>query len=287
MKTLLAVDGSDNSYEAVHAMKYLARAEELTLLHALDVPRPAYPMMVPEVAEELYKSLEQSMREDGERLLDRVQSLLPMHAGPSTKQLRIGSPAEMIVATAEEQKADLIVMGARGLGPIKERLLGSVSHRILTLAPCATLIVNGPVKAMKNILLPLQGLSDAEAAIRFLQLKPFHDPVEITLLTVLPSTQPPWPVEAAAAETLEKQALESARGYIDSVAERLRALGYQAQGLAVLGTPSAMILQEATNLRADLILMGTSGRQGITRFVLGSVSHALLHKMPCPVLAFH
>ena len=287
MKTLLAVDGSDNAYEAVHAMKYMARAEELTLLHALDVPRPAYPMMVPEVAEELYRSLEQSMREDGERLLDRVQSLLPMHAGPSTKHLRIGSPAEVIVATAEEQQADLIVMGARGLGPIKERLLGSVSHRILTLAPCATLIVNGPVKAMKNILLPLQGLSDAEAAIRFLQLKPFHNPVELTLLTVLPSTQPPWPVEAAAAETLEKQALQSARGYIESVTERLRALGYQAQGIAVLGTPSAMILQEATTLRSDLILMGTSGRQGITRFVLGSVSHALLHKMPCPVLAFH
>lgn len=287
MKTLLAVDGSDNAYEAVHAMKYLARAEDLTLLHALDVPRPAYPMIVPEVAEELYGSLEQSMREDGERLLDRVQSLLPMHAGPATKQLRIGSPAEVIVATAEERQADLIVMGARGLGPIKERLLGSVSHRILTLAPCATLIVNGPVKAMKNILLPLQGLLDAEAAIHFLSLKPFHDPVELTLLTVLPSTQPPWPVGAAAAETLEKQALQSARDYIDSVTERLRALGYQAQGIAVLGTPSAMILQEATTHRADLILMGTSGRQGITRFVLGSVSHAVLHKMPCPVLAFH
>jgi nucleotide-binding universal stress UspA family protein len=287
MKTLLAVDGSDNSYEAVHAMKYFARAEELTLLHALDIPRPAYPMMVPEVAEELYKTLEQSMREDGERLLDRVQSLLPIHAGPSTKQLRIGSPAEVIVSTAEEQRADLIVMGARGLGPIKERLLGSVSHRILALAPCATLIVNGMVKAMKQILLPLQGLSDAEAAIRFLQQKPFHDAVEVTLLTVLPSTQPPWPVDVAAAEKLEEQALQSARDYIDGVAERLGAIGYQARGIAVLGTPSAMILQEATKLRSDLILMGTSGRQGITRFVLGSVSHAVLHKMPCPVLAFH
>mgnify|MGYP001564547715 FL=1 len=287
MNTLLAVDGSDNSYEAVHALKYFAHTEQLTLLHALDVPRPAYPMMVPEVAEELYKSLEQNMREDGERLLDRVQSLLPIHAGPSTKHLRIGSPAEVIVSTAEEQKVDLIVMGARGLGPIKERLLGSVSHRILTLAPCATLIVNGPVKAMKQILLPLQGLSDAEAAIRFLQLKPFRDAVEVTLLTVLPSTQPPWPVDAAAAEKLEEQALHSARGYIDGVAERLRAIGYQARGIAVLGTPSAMILQEATKLRSDLILMGTSGRQGITRFVLGSVSHAMLHKMPCPVLTFH
>ena len=201
MKTLLAIDGSDNSYEAVHALKYFARAEQLTLLHALDVPRPAYPMMLPDVAEELYKTLEQSMREDGERLLDRVQSLLPMHAGPSTKHLRIGFPAEVIVWMAKEQKADLIVMGARvmgaqGLGPVKEWLIGSVSHRILTLAPCATLIVNGPVKAMKQILLPLQGPSDAEAAVRFLQLKPFHDAVEVTLLTVLPSTEPPWPVDA-------------------------------------------------------------------------------------------
>jgi len=289
MKTILAVDGSDNSYEAVHALKYFARAEQLTLLHALDVPRPAYPMMLPEVAEELYKSLEESMREDGERLLDRVQSLLPIHAGPSTKHLRIGSPAEVIVSTAEEQKADLIMMGARGLGPVKERLFGSVSHRILTLAPCATLIVNGPVKAMKQILLPLQGLSDAEAAIRFLQLKPFHEAVEVTLLTVLPSTEPPWPGDAvaAAAEKLEVQALQSARDYIDGVAERLRTIGYKARGVAVLGTPSSMILQEATKLRSDLILMGTRGRQGITRFVLGSVSHAVLHQMPCPVLAFH
>jgi nucleotide-binding universal stress UspA family protein len=288
MKTILAVDGSDNSYEAVHALKYFARAEQLTLLHALNVPRPAYPMMLPEVAEDLYKTVEQNMREDGERLLDRVQSLLPLHAGPTTKHLRIGSPAEVIVSMAEEQKADLIVMGARGLGPIKERLLGSVSHRILTLAPCATLIVNGPVKAMKQILLPLEGPSDAEAAIRFLQLKPFHAAVELTLMTVLPWTEPPWPsgaAEAAAAAATEM--LEKQTEYIEGVAERLCAIGYKAHGVALLGTPSTMILQEAATLRSDLILMGTRGRQGITRFVLGSVSHAVLHQMPCPVLAFH
>jgi nucleotide-binding universal stress UspA family protein len=242
--------------------------------------------MLPEVAEEIYKTLEQSMREDGERLLNRVQSLLPTHAGPSTKHLRIGSPAEVIVSMAEEQKTDLIVMGARGLGPFKERLLGSVSHRILTLAHCATLIVNGPVKAMKQILLPLQGPFDAEAAIRFLQLKPFHDAVELTLLTVLPSTEPPWPGDAAAAAA-STEILEEQADYIEGVAERLRAIGYQAHGVAVVGIPSTMILQEATTLRSDLILMGTRGRQGMTRFVLGSVSHAVLHKTPCPVLAFH
>ena len=287
MKTLLAVDGSDNSYEAVHIMKYLARAEQLTLLHALDVSRPAYPEMLPEVAEELYKTLEQSMKEDGERLLKRVESLLPLHAGPTTKQLRVGSPAKTILSMAEEQKADLIVMGARGLGPIKERLLGSVSHRILTLAPYATLIVNGPVKPVKQILLPLEGPIDAEAAVRFLRLQPFHETVELTLMTVLPWTEPPWPSgAAAAAAAAATEMLEKQTEYIEAVAERLCAIGYKAHGVALLGTPPTMILQQATTLRSDLILMGTRGRQGITRFVLGSVSHAVLHKAPCPVLTF-
>jgi len=139
---------------------------------------------------------------------------------------------------------------------------------------------------MKQILLPLQGQSDAEAAIRFLQLKPFHDAINITLLTVLPETAPPWPTDAAAAAA-STEILEKQTDYINGVAERLRAIGYQARGVAVVGTPSTIILQEATTLRSDLILMGTRGRQGITRFVLGSVSHAVLHKSPCSVLAFH
>lgn len=287
MKMLLAVDGSDHSYEAVRALKYLSRSDQLILLHALNVPRPAYPMMMPEVSEELYRTLERSMREDGERLLDRVQSLLPPHAGPSTKRLELGSPAEVIVTTAEHDKIDLIVMGARGVGPIKERLLGSVSHRILTLAPCAKLIVNGPVKGMNQVLLPLQGPDDTEAAVRFLELKPFHEAVELALLTVLPTVQPPWPVGAAAAEQLEERALQSARDFIESVAGRLRSLGYETRGHAVLGTPSDMILREASRLQSELILMGSRGRKGVTRFVLGSVSHAVLHRMPCPVLIFH
>ncbi len=284
MKTLLAVDGSDHSLEAVHALKYFAQAEQLTLLHALNVAGSVRPMMATRGDMEEYAAHEQSMREEGERLLDRVQALLPMNAGPSTKHLRIGAPEEVIVSMAEQQKADLIVMGARGVSPLKEWLLGSVSHRIITMAHCAALIVHGPVKAMKQILLPIHAPSDAEAAVRFLELKPFHDAVELTLLTVLPSTEPPGPGDAATAyvEILEKQA-----DTIKRVTERLRAMGYQAHGVAVRGTPATIILQQAATLRSDLILMGTRNRQGITRLVLGSVSHEVLHKMPCPVLVFH
>src|SRR5690348_15863098 len=121
MKILLAVDGSDYSYEAVRALKYLRRADQLIVLHVLNVPRPAYPMMMPEVADELYRTAERSMREDGERLLERVRSLLPPRTSPSTMRLELGSPADMIVELAKRVRVDIIVMEARGVGSMNER----------------------------------------------------------------------------------------------------------------------------------------------------------------------
>lgn len=286
MKILLAVDGSDHSYEAVRSLKYLARAEELLVVHVLDVPTPAYPMMMPEVAQELYETVERNMREDGNRLLDRIVSLLPMDAGPVTKHLAVGSPADQIVALAEQHKVDLTLLGTRGLGPIKERLIGSVAHRVLTFAPGAKLILPAPMKALNQILLPLQGSQDADQALRFLQQKPFREPVTIVLFTILPHTRPPWPVDAASAEQMETRALQNARDFLSEMAAKLTAMGYQARSSAALGTPVDGILKEAKASNADLILLGSRGRHGVTRMVLGSVSHALLHQATYPLMIF-
>ncbi len=284
MKLLLAVDGSDHSYEAVRALKYLARAEELHLVHVLDVPSPAYPMMMPEVAQELYESVERNMRDDGTRLLDRIVSLLPLDAGPVTRHLVVGSPVDQIVALAEQQQINLILLGARGLGPIKERLVGSVSHRVLTFGPGAKLILPGPLKMLHHILLPLQGSYDADHALSFLQQKPFREPPTVTLFTVLPHTRPPWPVDAVSAEHMETHSLGKAKDFLDEIAAKLRPLGYQTRVATTLSTPVEGILQEAKALNPDLILAGSRGRRGLTRMVLGSVSHALLHQGTYPLL---
>jgi nucleotide-binding universal stress UspA family protein len=286
MKLLLAVDGSDNSYEAVRALKYLARAEELHIVHVLDVPSPAYPMMMPEVAQELYESVERNMRDDGTRLLDRIVALLPLDAGPVTKHLVVGSPVDQIVALAEQLKVGLILVGARGLGPIKERLVGSVSHRVLTFGPGAKLILPGPLKALHHILLPLQGSYDADHALTFLQQKPFREPPTITLFTVLPHTRPPWPVDAVSAQHMETHSLGKAKDFLDEIAAKLKLYGYQTRVVTMLGTPVDGILQEAKALNPDLILAGSRGRRGLTRMVLGSVSHALLHQGTYPLMIF-
>lgn len=286
MKTLLAIDGSENANEAIRLLQYLS-IDQLTVLHVLNVPRPAYPMMIPEVAQELYQEAERSMRTDGERLLDRALSLLPFHTGPVARLLRVGSPAEVILATAEQEKSELIVMGARGLGPIKERLLGSVSHRILAAAACAKLIVPGPVKTVRQVLLPLRSSSDTDDAVRFLERNPFRQPVELTLLAVLPAFSPPWGIAALAAEPLQARERENAQLFLQSAAHQLQRLGYSARTQVLMGTPVESILEQAKTQRVDLILMGSRGRQGLRRLVLGSVSHAVLHSAPCPVLVFN
>jgi len=286
MKLLLAVDGSDHSYEAVRALKYLARAQELHIVHVLDVPSPAYPMMMPEVAQELYEVVERNMRDDGTRLLDRIVSLLPLDVGPVTKHLVVGSPAEQIVALAEQLNVGLTVLGTRGLGPIKERLIGSVSHRVLTFAPGTKLMLPGPLNRLRHILLPLQGPYDTEQALSLLRQKPFREPPLITLFTVLPHTRPPWPVDAVSAEHMETHSLNQAKDVLNETAAKLRPLGYQIRVSATLGTPVDGILQEARVSNPDLILAGSRGRRGVTRLVLGSVSHALLHQATYPLMIF-
>jgi nucleotide-binding universal stress UspA family protein len=264
----------------------LVRAEELHIMHVLDIPARPYPTMYPEQVQDMYETVERNMREDAIRLVDRIVSLLPRDTGPVTKHIIAGSPADLVVTLAEQQKVDLIVLGTRGLGPIKERLVGSVAHRVLTFAPGAKLILPCPLKALKQILLPLQGTYDTDHALRFLQKKPFRDGTTITLFTVLPQNRPLWPVGASVAEQMESQALRDAEDFLKETAAKLGQMGYQTQVAAALGTPVEGILEKARALNADLILMGSRGRQGVTRVVLGSVSHALLHQGTYPLMIF-
>lgn len=283
MRILLAVDGSDYAYEATRALAHLARAEHLIVLHVMDVPTPMYPTVVPEVAREVYETVERGMREEGDRLLQRITSLLPLNVGPVVKRLEVGKPTSLILAAAVQEQADLIVMGARGVGQVREMMLGSVSHQVITHAPCPVLVVGMPMRALRRVFLAVEGPDDADAAVRALSMRPFKEPCEVTVLTVLPYAHPAWPVGAMIPESFRKDMTAQAKVFVDDVATRLQAAGYRATGEAVMGAPATEILQAVSKHQADLILIGSRSR-GISRLVLGSVSHTILHKTPCPVL---
>ena len=178
MNILLAVDGSSQSRDAVRSLAHFAPPAELTLVHALVSPDLDHPMITPELRDQVVKEIEEKLRQDGEALLEQTQAEVPSDF-PSVRPVhQIGSPAHVILETAHSSKADLIIVGASGMGPVKEVVLGSVSHRVVLHAPCSILVQKTPLQTIQNILLPLEGEEDTEAAITFLGANPFRLPSE-------------------------------------------------------------------------------------------------------------
>jgi nucleotide-binding universal stress UspA family protein len=103
-------------------------------------------------------------------------------------------------------------------------------------------------------------------------------------VTVIPAAQPLFPKGFAKIDELIEKTVVGARAFVEETAAALSKLQYSAKGYILMGAPAFAILQEAGASGPDLILMGSHGRRGVTRFLLGSVSHAVLHQAPCPLL---
>ena len=284
MKYLLAVDGSDQSLDAARAFEALTPAESLKVLHVVSVPGIPYPAMGVNVAKDLAMTVERAMKEEGERVLDQAESLLPLHSGAVSKQLEMGTPAESILKVAQDDNVDLVVMGARGLGRIREQIFGSVSHRVMTHAPCSTLLVKQPVRSIKNLLVPIDVQEDADAVLSFFKKNPFREACSITVLHVIPMVDPVWPVGAMVPAEFRNEMRSYAEKFTQVLCLELERLGHQAKGLAIEGAPSVTIVEEIRKTKPDLLVMRPQSQSGVSRFFLGSVSHSVVHNTDCSIL---
>ncbi len=137
-KILVPVDGSDASaHAAAWASAYAVRnGAELILLHVHHSPGSETLALASLSAAEIAES---------ERLIagpsfDKARGRIGGNVGVRTL-VSIGEPADEIVAIARREAADLIVMGSRGLSPVRELLLGSVSEKVIRHAHCAVTVV--------------------------------------------------------------------------------------------------------------------------------------------------
>ena len=284
MRVLLAVDGSEYSNRAAEGVRGLVSVKSLTVLHVLDLPRLTYPMLGPEIAKDLAMTVEQAMRAEGEQVLKRTMSHLSSHIAPVDKRLAEGAAAEMIISVAQEIQADLILMGARGVGQVQELVLGSVSHRVLAHAPCPVFIIKSPLAEIKEILLPLQGFEDVERVKRLLAKHPFQAQAEITVFTVVPIPRSIFRGGVTAPESKIQRALESVETFIDKAVGELKSTSYSVTGLVGMGAPAETILEQEAETKPDLIVMGVHHPSAVSQVLLGSVSHTVLHRSSGPVL---
>ena len=133
----------------------------------------------------------------------------------------------------------------------------------------------------KRILCPIDFDDQSGRALARAQDLAVRHGAELRLLHVFPSRAESilMPQAAAGAE-----ATRTGATYLDSLAEAIRERGLPCEVETVRGDPAFHILQAAREVGADLIVMATHGRKGVSRVVLGSVTEGVLHATPCPLL---
>ncbi len=132
------------------------------------------------------------------------------------------------------------------------------------------------MQTVTRILVPLDlhSVSEAKIPVAAAQARAFG--AELVLLHVCAQ-------ERAAGDTVSPVEAQ-ARTYLDAVAAPLHADGLTARPLVRWGAPAGVILAEIVAQRADLVVLGTTVRRGLTQWLLGSVAEEVVAKATCPVL---
>jgi nucleotide-binding universal stress UspA family protein len=130
-----------------------------------------------------------------------------------------------------------------------------------------------------RLLVPLDSTPESEAAVSAARTLAEVLGAEILLVQVLPTNGPRLSV-------LDTAALSQAQNYLEGIAASLRGAAVKVEVVVSQGGPADTIVAEAQSRAADLIVMGTHGRRGLGRLVIGSVTERVLARSRVPVVVF-
>jgi nucleotide-binding universal stress UspA family protein len=201
-----------------------------------------------------------------------------------------GRPADAILHDAESFAPDLIVAGSRGHGPIATMLLGSVSAELVDRAPSPVLVARRA--RVERMLLGYDGSPEAQRALELTAAWPLLCGHRTRVVSV---AQPPVLWRAGIAPGMYRQVIDDYSNELTQLqteygqlaaegAARLKEAGIKADGERRTGDPGHEILLAGEELGADLIVIGSRGRTGLKRAVLGSVARNVLINAKASVL---
>lgn len=135
-RILVPVDGSDHSMNAAKYAVDLARMSgaEIFLTHC-HKPFPGF------LGEPYYQKAVNKIMKDADQLLDPFRKLFDEKGVPYVERIMEGPPREAVPNVARHEKCDLIIIGSRGLSDLEGLFLGSVTHRVLRVAPCPVMVI--------------------------------------------------------------------------------------------------------------------------------------------------
>lgn len=282
MRIVAGVDWSDDSFAAVEQIGLLYRPDDVILIHGVDLGMFQSPIVAGAVNLQGYDEFRKAMIDAGRQAVERCRTLLPAEIPSIRTMCDVQHPAAFILDSAVAAKADLIVMGTHDHSRVAELFAGSVPHRVLLHATMPTLIVKGKARPIARILVAVEDREDAIRLHTWLTSHPFKNPVAVTILSVVPSLHLVDPHLVVGLEGWSEQSKRHAEQVVNETAQALASPHFTVSHDVRLGDPVATVCDVANNY--DLIVVGSHGRKGFERFLLGGVSQAIVHRANTSVL---
>lgn len=287
MRIVLAVDASPDSKNAAQVIRHLAEPPILDVLNVVDEDALKHAYISPTMPADYLETYRQEVTEVAERVLHEMKTELEVHCRHIRLIADSGDAAESIIQTAEESDADLVIVGQRGMTATPSFLLGGVSQKVATYAPCSVLVVKEPFARLERILVAVDGSEAAHKAVEFLARCPFKSPVQVAVVTVWPSPRSEAmgiPLGAPGRSELKQVVEDKGQELLRNTAGECPRDTYRITTELLHGDPAFAILDAAIRYQAQIIVIGSRGMKAIKRFLLGSVSEKVLIHAPCSVL---
>lgn len=278
-RILVAVDGSEASEKAlkraVQGAKILGYG-----LHLIAVSER--PLLLRNYEGEV------GFRSGLEWVLERERGIAEEAGIPvRVEEIRSGNPADEIVSHAEEVGYDYVVLGRRGSGlPVRFRL-GSTTHKVVTYAPCAVVVVpqrEDPDSNVGRVAVAVDGSEPSDKAFeRAMQLA--RDWQRGLHILAVAQQMPAYVDTGVQLESAMDHQRRGLSNLLERSAGRAKEKGVEVEAIDLLeGTPAEAILEHVEKVRYDFIILGRRGEGIRRRFRLGSTTHKLISHTPCMVV---
>jgi nucleotide-binding universal stress UspA family protein len=287
-RILVALDLSPASLAALKSARALAdeRGATLAVVHVAAHYSDVQPFLPQSYGPNMthHLELERLAREALERELTQVEGCSDVE-----RFFEIGTPYAEIVRRAEAWNADLIVVGSQGKTGVSRALLGSVAEHVVRVAHCPVLVSRA--SRGSGVVMAATDLSDPSLpAVATAAEEARRRGASLTVVHAMESSLAAYGAAAAAlfGSTVSVPSADDRKQVrewlVSALGDAMRGFGAQGEPLVVEGSVVASVVQAVEERRADLLVIGTHGRTGISRLLLGSVAEKLVRLVDCSVL---
>lgn len=281
-KALLSTDGSEFSEGAEREAVKLAKlsACKLFVMSAIET-NMEFEALAPLVFE----------REE-EQARDRLEQVKAIAAKEGVECEIIvrhaDSPFHAIVEEAEKNQVDMIIMGRRGRTGLKRLLMGSVTAKVIGHAPCDVLVVPKAAEIRyQRILVATDGSKYSLAAAAAAVGIAMRCKAKLYVVSVVPSeTDSPFDIVHSEAQynSIGQKEFQDGEKNVNDLLVIAKQEGVNVEGHIIQGRPYEVIVENAREKGVDLIVMGSHGRTGMERLLMGSVTERVVGNTDCSVL---